>query len=46
MEKIKKYVQNCLNFKENEYNEEDKFLLAMEELDLRRRNGSQSGCYK
>ena len=35
MEKVKECIKNCLNFKENEYKEEDKFFLVMEKLDLR-----------
>ena len=35
MEKVEECVMNRIYFKESEYNEEDKFLLAMEELDLR-----------
>ena len=35
MEKVEECIKNCLNFKENEYDEEDEFLLAKEELDLR-----------
>ena len=35
MEKVKECIKNHLNFKENEYYEEDEFLLAMEELELR-----------
>ena len=35
MKKVEECVKNCLNFRGNEYDEEDEFLLAMEELDLR-----------
>ena len=35
MEKVKECIGNCLGFKENDNKEEDEFLLAMEELDLR-----------
>ena len=35
MELVKECIRNRLEFKENDYEEEDEFLLAMEELDLR-----------
>ena len=35
IEKVEECIRNCLGFKENDYKEEDEFLLAMEELDLR-----------
>ena len=35
MEKVEECIRNRLQFKVNNYDKEDKFLLAMEELDLR-----------
>ena len=35
MEKVKECIRNRLGFKENDYDEEEEFLLAMEELNLR-----------
>ena len=35
MEKVKDCIRNRLGFKENDYEEENEFLLALEELDLR-----------
>ena len=35
MEKVEEGIRNRLGFKESEYEEEDEFLLAMEELDLK-----------
>ena len=34
MERVKECIKNRLEFRENDY-KEDKFILAMEELDLR-----------
>ena len=37
MEKVEEYIWNHLWFKESEYEEHDESLIAMEELDLRKK---------
>ena len=43
MEKVEEYIKNCLGFKENDYDKEEEFLLALEELDLREKELDISG---
>ena len=51
IEQVEECIQHCLEFRENNYEEEDEFILAMKELDLQEKSwtshtriGCQSGC--